>query len=608
MERIEFTRKSTFHRSSCSSGLFKIASAFVLSGSMLGVGAANAESLRIAVEASDETTKKANAYTDGKIKGLDARFSQVADESRKWADDRAAYRSGVAHDTSVKQSAEALLAERIKLSAETDKKIGKMADALHAEREAKVADAVGTLRSETDAKVEKTAGTLRSETDAKVANANDALRTETDVKAAKMADALHAEREVKVAEAVDTLRSETDAKVGKTAETLRAERDKKIGETEGKIAESADMLRAERDAISEMAAEVIRDERDEKIAETAATLRTERDAKVAKMADALHAEREAKVAEAVGTLRSEMVPKGLMTADGSLALGSDSEANGVNSTAVGDGAKAYKDNTTAVGNGASAWEPYASAFGQKASATGNGSTALGASALADGLNALAVGAGATASERGTAIGTASLAGEEALAVGLGAQAGDKSLAVGVGAIATNGAVALGNGVENDEAGTVQFAVTGEAKRLKGVAAGEADTDAVNVAQSKAVIEEVTSTMRTEMNAMGQASVNESVRQSTAYTDQKVGEIRRDMASMDRSFRRGIASSAALMMAAPYIPGKFVATAGTAVYRGTAAIAVGGSYWNHNGKWNINAGVSTSGHNSTIVRVGGAMVF
>jgi len=293
-----------------------------------------------------------------------------------------------------------------------------------------------------------------------------------------------------------------------------------------------------------------------------------------------------------------------MTADGSLAIGTGSEATGANATAVGDSAKAYKDNTTAVGNNASAWEPNASAFGQNALASGNGATALGAGSLAKGLNSAAIGAGAMASERATAIGTASNAGEEALAVGLNAQADDKSFALGNGAMAKNGAMALGNGVKNDEAGTVQFANEGDEKRLKGVAAGRADTDAVNVGQARAAIGVFASTMREEMDAMGESSIA----RSAAYTDQKVGDIRRDMASMDRSFRRGIASSAALMMSTPYAPGKFAASAGTAMYRGTGAIAVGGSYWNQKGTWNINGGVSTSGGNSTIVRLGGTVLF
>jgi len=218
-------------------------------------------------------------------------------------------------------------------------------------------------------------------------------------------------------------------------------------------------------------------------------------------------------------------------------------------------------------------------------------TASGVGATA-GNGAVAIGADARAANRATAIGTNAVAVEGATAIGTGATANAK------------GAVAIGDGVVNAEANTVAFANGDDAKRLTHIADGKNDTDAVNVRQIRESAQGIQSTLRAEMDVSSQKAIA----QSNSYTDQKVGEIRKDMKEMDRSFRRGIASSAALMMSAPYAPGKVAATAGTAIYRGSAAFAVGASYWDQSGTWNINGGIATAGGNSTIVRLGGSMLF
>jgi autotransporter adhesin len=59
---------------------------------------------------------------------------------------------------------------------------------------------------------------------------------------------------------------------------------------------------------------------------------------------------------------------------------------------------------------------------------------------------------------------------------------------------------------------------------------------------------------------------------------------------------------------PYLPGRTAVNAGVAAYRGQAALGIGVSRWNEKGNFNFNAGVSSSGGNSTIVRAGIGYVF
>ena len=291
---------------------------------------------------------------------------------------------------------------------------------------------------------------------------------------------------------------------------------------------------------------------------------------------------------------------------GGWASGDLANAKGVDSTAFGTGAEAMGNGASAVGHRARANGVGASAFGKNADASGYGSSASGYQASATGVGATATGAYALASGAGaTAVGAGSMAVNGGTAIGAYSSAVAGATAIGQGAVAdANGAVAIGDAVVNKEANTVAFANGDDAKRLTHVAAGQNDTDAVNVKQIRESAQGVKSALRGEMDASSQRAIS----QSNGYTDQKVGEIRKEMAALDKSFRRGIASSAALMMSTPYAPGKVAATAGTALYRGTPAIAAGASYWNQGGTWNINGGIATAGSNSTIIRLGGSMLF
>jgi trimeric autotransporter adhesin len=196
------------------------------------------------------------------------------------------------------------------------------------------------------------------------------------------------------------------------------------------------------------------------------------------------------------------------------------------------------------------------------SADGNSSTEA---AVTSGTHAVAVGASALAS------------GANALAMGAGAKASaDNSVALGAGAIA-------------DRANSVSVGSAGAERQITNVAAGTSATDAVNLDQLN----------RASSNAVGQAN---------SYTDQRFNNTDQQIRDLDHNTRKGIAAASALNVVTPYLPGRTAVNAGVAAYRGQAALGIGVSRWNEKGNFNFNAGVSSSGGNSTIVRAGIGYVF
>jgi autotransporter adhesin len=203
------------------------------------------------------------------------------------------------------------------------------------------------------------------------------------------------------------------------------------------------------------------------------------------------------------------------------------------------------------------------AASEAAQASGTHAAALGANASANGEAALALGANASATGD-----TASAIGTRAVAKGNGASAfGWNSVA------SAEGAVALGAGSVADRANAVSIGGAGAERQITNVAPGTRGTDAVNLDQLNA--------------AFNQAN--------QALND------------LDRSTRKGIASASALQIVTPYLPGRTTLNAGVAAYRGQAALAIGISRWSEKGTFNVNAGVASSGSNSTIVRAGVGIV-
>ena len=204
----------------------------------------------------------------------------------------------------------------------------------------------------------------------------------------------------------------------------------------------------------------------------------------------------------------------------SSALGNGVQAKGHEALESGGGAKALGLKSVALGYYAQAEKQFSTAVGWSADAKGDDSTAYGYKAIADGLSSTALGNGAEGHGRwSTAVGSLAIAGKESsTALGQGANAlGISSTAVGYGAKAlVDGSIVLGSGsiasIDKGvfgydplagKASTETSAIwkatqaalsvgsTGDAtnlitRQITGVAAGSEETDAVNVAQLKAL--------------------------------------------------------------------------------------------------------------------------
>jgi len=167
-----------------------------------------------------------------------------------------------------------------------------------------------------------------------------------------------------------------------------------------------------------------------------------------------------------------------VTAQKQHASGDGATASAYYSTAVGDDAKATQDHTTAIGRAAQATAYKATALGDNTRAIAQGSTAIGRDALTQGQWSTAVGESAK-----------------------------------TGANAT-GAIQLGGG-ENFEAYTVQLG-NGSGMRLKGVANGVNDKDAVNVSQLNATKLQTAQDIAT--------AKTQAIQSAKTYTDSKIREV------------------------------------------------------------------------------------
>ena len=178
----------------------------------------------------------------------------------------------------------------------------------------------------------------------------------------------------------------------------------------------------------------------------------------------------------------------------SIALGDGAKTtlNAVNdggdkfAIALGENAEATGSNTVAIGQGTKATNYYSIAIGYKGGAgaptTGRNAIAIGTETAATGANSVAIGS------------TAKARGDSSLALGDYAEArGKNSVALGIGAYSTaNNSVALGRNSLAKEENVVSIG-NDDAKitrRLVNMAAGVADTDAVNVGQMKDAINSI----------------------------------------------------------------------------------------------------------------------
>lgn len=247
-------------------------------------------------------------------------------------------------------------------------------------------------------------------------------------------------------------------------------------------------------------------------------------------------------AQATGSWATAVGPSTLASGEASAAYGDSSEATGKksiatgshasasaeNAIAIGNSTKAQANNTIAIGNGTKATDKSENSLviGQGAVVTAKDATVVGPVAQANGENATAVGRGAAANgTESTALGRGSVAtGNQSIALGKGANAKvDSGVALGDDSVAdrtarsqngivintSNPSKSTGFNTENSvyapvrlvddpealnlikntikgNKGAVSVGDSGNTRQIINVAAGSADSDAVNVAQLKAV--------------------------------------------------------------------------------------------------------------------------
>ncbi|WP_322107392.1 YadA family autotransporter adhesin, partial [Paraburkholderia sp. J41] len=153
-------------------------------------------------------------------------------------------------------------------------------------------------------------------------------------------------------------------------------------------------------------------------------------------------------------------------------------------------------------------------------------------------------------------------------------------------------VALGQGSVADRANTVSVGSAGNERQITNVAAGTANTDAVNVGQLNDAISNASS------NAVQQAT-----QQANAYTTQQIGIVKKQINTL----------GAAAMAASSLIPnaraeGNFQMAVAAGTYGGESALALGAN-WYVSDRVLLNAHVSKStGGGGTGASVGATIGF
>ena len=199
------------------------------------------------------------------------------------------------------------------------------------------------------------------------------------------------------------------------------------------------------------------------------------------------------------------VGHGAKATDGNAsALGADAIASNIESTAIGHGTAASGASSTALGSRAKAAGTAGVGIGMLANATKDYSIAIGGESSSTADNSIAIGRKSSVSENdGIAIGTRSNASAaKSIAIGDGASAttadgvaiGSKSVASTAAGVAgynantgrTDTYANLTGATLTSTLGGVAVGTTGQTRQINYVAAGTADTDAVNVAQLKSV--------------------------------------------------------------------------------------------------------------------------
>ncbi|MCF1371087.1 YadA-like family protein [Burkholderia cenocepacia] len=229
--------------------------------------------------------------------------------------------------------------------------------------------------------------------------------------------------------------------------------------------------------------------------------------------------------------QSNASSKGGTSSGGAIAIGVGSQALANSATAIGTVAVAQGNTALAIGRQSAAVGDFSMALGNVADAHGTSSIALGHSALASGDRSVAIGGANPTSSDGVSAGASydaatqtRAAGTQSVAIGAGAQTNDNNqVAIGSGSVgANNGGTPVFGGTAAPVGGAVSFGALGSERQLKNVAAGAADTDAVNVQQLK----NVNSTLSTGIGNVDArvTSVGNSLSTTISNVDQRVTSV------------------------------------------------------------------------------------
>ncbi|ALN83161.1 YadA family autotransporter adhesin [Lysobacter antibioticus] len=206
------------------------------------------------------------------------------------------------------------------------------------------------------------------------------------------------------------------------------------------------------------------------------------------------------------------------------------------------------------------------AGGADASASGARSTALGNGASATGANSVAIGAGSVASQANTvSIGSA---GNERRLVNVAEGVAGTD---GVNVNQLNRVGASSVQYDKNPDGTVNYNrislnPAGGGTTIHNVRAGVAPTDAVNVKQLN-------------------DGMAKTLTQANHYTDQRIGDVRKDLHQSNRDARGGTAAAMAMAgLPQAYLPGRSMAAIAGSTYHGESGVAVGVSTISDNGRY------------------------
>ncbi|MFP3455519.1 YadA-like family protein [Psychrobacter sp. SIMBA_152] len=180
------------------------------------------------------------------------------------------------------------------------------------------------------------------------------------------------------------------------------------------------------------------------------------------------------------------------TATNSVVIGNGSQVAGQSSVAIGDGAQALGNQSISIGTGNIVNGDNSGAFGDPSTINGNNSYSIGNNNTINSDDTFVLGNGITANQNGSVVlGLGSAATTGAGIVGYRA-AGNAAITA---TTSTTGAVAVGD------------AANGVYRQVTGVAAGTADSDAVNVSQLKSVSDALESSNEALSNAAVQYDTN-----------------------------------------------------------------------------------------------------